>query len=83
MTNRIKVSMTTPSKVEWEPIPDGKSVDPLLTNVNTVDIGTVVPSWQLDTPLNYLEGAKYTAVALQDFELAAKIRDFTDSLEDK
>lgn len=75
MKNRIHFTLSLPDDgpVSWEPIPDGKQFDPTYTE--TVDTWTVSNTKQLDTAVDYLEAAKYSAVAMQDFELAAAIRD--------
>lgn len=80
MKNRLHFSISLPDDgpVSWEPVPDGKQFDPTQTHTEIVDTWTVSNTKQLDTSYDYLEAAKYSAVAMQDFELAAAIRDLMD-----
>jgi len=63
--------------------PHGKEADPTQTYSKLIHQGTVSNTRELDTVFDYLEAAKYSAVAMQDFELAAAIRDLMNKKEPK
>ena len=86
MRNRINFSLALPDDPQlpsWESLPDGKEIDPTQTYTEVIHHGTVANTRHLDTVFDYLEAAKYSAVAMQDFELAAAIRDLMDQKEAK
>jgi excinuclease UvrABC nuclease subunit len=86
MRNRINFALALPDDPQlpsWESLPHGKVIDPAQTHTETIHQGTVANTKELDTVFDYLEAAKYSAVAMQDFELAAAIRDLIDQKEAK